>query len=213
MKQKIDFKILITIIVVSSAIGLVYNYFNTKGIGLLKEQKKIVWADDSLFQNDEPVQYKADTRNNNEINNKVIDSSKIKLEESKMISTEDKSMAMSDTSSIISKPAFIKLNQALKLYNSGGALFVDARDKWDFAEGHIKDAVNIPEYSFDKNNPILKTIPKNKTLVTYCGGDDCEMSEKLAEYLFELGYKKVFVFFGGWKKWQAANYPIETGEQ
>jgi len=98
------------------------------------------------------------------------------------------------------------------LYNSGRALFVDARDKWDFAEGHIKNAVNIPEYSFDKSNPILKTIPKNKTIITYCGGDDCEMSEKLAEYLFELGYEKVFVFFGGWNEWQAANYPTETGE-
>ncbi len=213
MKQKIDFKIFLAIITLSSAVGIAYNFFNPRGIGFLKEQKEIVWANDSLFQNDEPVLFKSDTRSKNKIDKDISDSSKMEAEKTKVDPTEDKSMAMSDTSAIISKPAFIKLNQALKLYNSGRALFVDARDKWDFAEGHIDRAINIPEYSFDKNNPILKTIPKNKTLVTYCGGDDCEMSEKLAEYLFELGYKKVFVFFGGWREWQTANYPIETGEQ
>ncbi|RJP67238.1 MAG: rhodanese-like domain-containing protein [Ignavibacteriales bacterium] len=211
MKLRINYRIFAAILILSSAIGIVYNLFNPKGIGLLREQKKIVWASDSLFQNDETVQLKADTRNTDEIN-KAIDSSKIKLEKSKVISLEDKSLTKPDTLLKTSKPTFIKLNQALKLYNSGRALFVDARDKWDFADGHIKGAINIPEYSFDKSNPVLKSIPKNKTIITYCGGDDCEMSEKLAEYFYELGYKKVFIFFGGWNEWKAANYPTETGE-
>jgi rhodanese-related sulfurtransferase len=211
MKQKINYKIFVAILLLSSVIGLAYNYFNPKGIGFFREQKKIVWAPDSLFQNEETVHLKADTRNTDEII-KAIDSSKIKLENSKVISAEKKSVIKPDALQKTSKPTFIKLNQALKLYNSGRALFVDARDKWDFAEGHIKDAVNIPEYSFDKSNPVLKTIPKDKTIITYCGGDDCEMSEKLAEYFSELGYKNVFIFFGGWNEWQAANYPTETGE-
>ncbi len=212
MKLRINYKIFAAILLLSSVIGLAYNYFNPKGIGFLREEKKIVWAPDSLFQYDETVHLKADTRNINEIN-KAIDSSKIKLEKSKAISSEDNSVTKADTLPKTSKPTFIKLTQALKLYNSGMAHFIDSRDKWDFAEGHIKGAINIPEYSFDKSNPILKSIPKNKTIITYCGGDDCEMSEKLAEYFYELGYRNVFIFFGGWNEWQAANYPTGTGEK
>ena len=85
----------------------------------------------------------------------------------------------------------------------------DNRD--DYNNGHISGAINIPEYNFDKSNPVIKTIPKDKTIVSYCDGDDCEMSVKLADNLFNLGYEKVYIFFGGWKEWKKAGYDM-TGK-
>lgn len=207
MKNKINYKVFAAIIILSSAIGLIYNALNFKGIELIRKPKEVAWASDSLFQNSDSTIIKSSTNSDVQSQKKQIDSSVIKPIKNKEI------IANYDSSTKIIKPVFIKAEQAYKLYKQGKTLFVDARDKWDFADGHIKGAINIPEYSFDKSNPILKTIPKGKIIVTYCGGDDCEMSEKLGDYLFELGYKNVFIFFGGWKEWQAANYPSGAGEE
>jgi len=195
MNQKVSYKTIIVIIIASSCIGLVHNFFNSKGIPLIAKEKKIEWVNDSLIQNN-------------------IDSSSLSaLNNPAQLKKEDKNSELSKKEIVLkptpSKPTYINLKQAYKLFLSKKVLFIDARDKWEFADGHISGSINIPEYNFDKNNQNLLNIPKNKTLITYCDGDDCEMSSKLAENLFNIGYKNIFIFFGGWKEWINAGYRIE----
>lgn len=107
----------------------------------------------------------------------------------------------------------IELAQALELFNQNNAVFIDARDQWDFAESHISGAINIPEFSFTKDDSVLKNISKDELLVVYCGGDDCDISKRLTKDIVELGYKNAYVFLGGIKEWNEANLPTEGGKR
>lgn len=106
----------------------------------------------------------------------------------------------------------ITLDQAIKLHSNQNTIFVDARDKWEFSESHIKGAINIPQYSFEPNITDLSTISKDKVIIVYCSANDCSMSKQLTEQLLILGYNKVYVYLGGITEWTDAKLPIETSE-
>ena len=222
MLPKTNYKTVFVIIILSSLIGLLFNFFYTRGIPLIRKVKEIAWVKDSVLQ----LTYLDSLSSNS---NSTADPGKKKEEMEpkkwKMVNGKEKTFLVTKHSDIaiseeklkgvnpvekLKKPSFITLNQAYKLFKTGNVLFIDARDKWEFGDGHIAGAINIPEYNFDKSNPVLKTIPKDKTIVSYCDGDDCEMSVKLADNLFNLGYKNVYIFFGGWKEWKKAGYAVSN---
>ena len=105
----------------------------------------------------------------------------------------------------------LDLAQTINLFNQNVAIFIDARDQWDFSEAHIEGAINIPEFSFAKDDKVLKSISPDKLLVVYCDGDDCDTSKRLANEFVKLGYKNVYVFLGGIKVWKEAQLPIGRG--
>jgi rhodanese-related sulfurtransferase len=107
------------------------------------------------------------------------------------------------------EPALIKLEEAYNLYSSGKVIFIDARDQWDFNDGHIKGALNIPEYKYDIEMPIVKALNKNFSFVIYCGDIECDVSKRLAIELSKIGFKNILILEGGWTKWIELNYPIE----
>ncbi len=105
-------------------------------------------------------------------------------------------------------PQFISLDEARALHENQSAMFIDGRHAYDFGLGHIKGAINIPLSEFEVAVPLLSSIPKDQTLVTYCDGAECNSSIELAVKLDSLGYPNVRIFFGGWKEWQSANLPV-----
>ncbi|MBK7106744.1 MAG: rhodanese-like domain-containing protein [Ignavibacteriae bacterium] len=105
----------------------------------------------------------------------------------------------------------INISQALELHNKKSAIFIDARDQWEFSESHITRALNIPEFSFSNNDKTLSNISKKSTLVIYCDGDDCDTSKRLAKQISELGYENIYVFLGGMKLWMEAELPTSKG--
>ncbi len=106
----------------------------------------------------------------------------------------------------------ITLAQALQLLENENSVFVDSRDKWDFADAHIKGAINIPQYSFEPNVTDISSLTKENIIVIYCGGDDCNMSKRLTEQFLNLGYSKTYVYLGGITEWMEAKLPTETSE-
>jgi rhodanese-related sulfurtransferase len=109
------------------------------------------------------------------------------------------------------RPRLIDFDEAYRLYEEGNALFADARHEDDFAMGHIKGAILLPLSRLEENPQLLKGVPKDKVIVTYCGGVDCALSIDVGEKLAALGYTNVLVYFAGWLDWQQKNLPIETG--
>ncbi|MGD8306004.1 MAG: rhodanese-like domain-containing protein [Ignavibacteria bacterium] len=105
----------------------------------------------------------------------------------------------------------ITLNQAYELYKEN-AIFIDARDLVEFEIGRIKNSVSLPYTEFDKYKSVLDTISFETPVVAYCDGKECDLSILLGDKLFEMGYKEVYIFYGGWVDWQMANYPIEYDE-
>jgi rhodanese-related sulfurtransferase len=194
--MNIKFKDIVIIIVTSSVIGFAYNWLNPSGIPLIKKERVINFEEDGLTNSIRDNEFidESQSNNHNEIegNNNHSDNTpaNISLEE-------------------FSEPIAIKLSRALDLYEKG-IIFIDARTKEEFAEGHIKGAVNIPFYESEHYNHVLDKIDKSKIVVTYCSGSDCDLSIMLGDELFEKGYKKVYVFYGGWDDWLKSGYPTES---
>lgn len=106
-------------------------------------------------------------------------------------------------------PSMIHLEEARRLYDLNQALFVDSRHAFDFEKGHIRGAVNVPLASFEEKRELVRALPKDKVLITYCDGADCNSSIELAVKLQEAGFSGVKVFFGGWYEWLAQSLPVE----
>ena len=104
----------------------------------------------------------------------------------------------------------IDIEDAKYLYDSGRAIFVDARGANEYAEAHIKGAVNVPVNATPADIAKLKDQLTGKIIVTYCHGIGCHLSDKSAYLLYDAGYRKLAIFFGGWPKWNQNKYPITT---
>lgn len=194
----INYKNILLIVAASSLIGLAYNALNPKGIPLVKEERIL------HFENE---------------NSEIKDSRLLELPDSEDIET-DTDMKIRKENSIVeeliddtpkpfSQPVAIKLSRAYDLFKQG-VKFIDSRSTVEFAEGHIKNAINIPFYESEKYDDVLNKIDKNEILVTYCSGEDCDTSILHGDELFDKGYKRVYIFYGGWNDWLDAGYPIES---
>jgi rhodanese-related sulfurtransferase len=103
----------------------------------------------------------------------------------------------------------ISLEKAKELYESQNALFIDARHDFEYKMGHIHGAIDIALKEIDTRRIRLEGTPKEKTLIVYCDGVECNSSIELALKLMELKFTNVKVFFGGWQEWKANNLPID----
>jgi rhodanese-related sulfurtransferase len=103
----------------------------------------------------------------------------------------------------------ISIEKAKELYESQGALFVDARHDFEYKMEHIHGAINIALKEVDTHRILLEGTPKEKILIVYCDGVECNSSIELALKLMELKFTNVKVFFGGWQEWKANNLPID----
>jgi rhodanese-related sulfurtransferase len=106
-------------------------------------------------------------------------------------------------------PELVSLDEAQRFHRQGSALFVDARQGADFSAGRIAGAISVPLQQFHAKHPVLALIPRDRTIITYCDGAECNSSVELAALLRAAGYTNVKVFFGGWREWLAHGQPTE----
>jgi len=105
------------------------------------------------------------------------------------------------------------LEQAYALHQEGKTLFVDARAPEEFAELHIAGAVNLPPDSLKTGEgQALAGSAKDRPIVVYCGQVACDAALKVAEELQSQGYTRVVAFLGGFRAWDEAGYPADTGK-
>ena len=108
----------------------------------------------------------------------------------------------------ISSPMVVDLAFSKHYFNSGSAIFIDARDTEDFKNGHIKNSINIPYDYYEDYEEIIDGLDDASIYIIYCSGGECSLSIDLADYLFsEKLFEKVLVFEGGWPEWKEAGYP------
>jgi rhodanese-related sulfurtransferase len=112
----------------------------------------------------------------------------------------------------LDQPIEVKLAYAKRFFDAGGALFVDAREAAEYAEGHIAGALSVPFDDAVKNPALLNPFKQaGKPLILYCSGGDCELSKDLAKNMLADGIRKVLVFTDGLPAWKAAGYPMDAG--
>jgi rhodanese-related sulfurtransferase len=112
----------------------------------------------------------------------------------------------------LDRPLQVDLGATRRFFDAKAALFVDAREADEYAEGHIPGALSLP-FDTSVTDPVaLEALdPAGKALIVYCGGGTCELSMNLAFALVQAGHKKVLVYMGGYPEWQGAGLPVEKG--
>jgi len=110
-------------------------------------------------------------------------------------------------------PPFVSLDEAAAKYQSRKAIFIDSRDPEDFEHSRIKGAINLPyDYLEDYWDEVIPTIPKDREVIIYCSGTECELSLFLARDMVYHGYENVYIFYGGWREWERARLPMEGSD-
>jgi rhodanese-related sulfurtransferase len=113
----------------------------------------------------------------------------------------------------------VTAEQARKMAESGVPL-IDTRVGNEYADAHIKGAVNLPYKeksaklaSFDSREDrfdLAKLPPaKGAPLIFYCNGPECWKSYKASKVAADAGYTQVQWLRGGFPEWKAKGLPVE----
>jgi rhodanese-related sulfurtransferase len=107
----------------------------------------------------------------------------------------------------------ITIQEAEDLWAAGEVVFFDARPESPFREGHVPRARNLPATESKlKIPPNFLELPRERTLVVYCEGGDCQSSLALAKILHDEGFKDIRVMTGGWEEWKNSGLPEDKGD-
>jgi len=102
------------------------------------------------------------------------------------------------------------LMQVKEMYDRKEAVFVDARDEFAFAGGHIRGALSLPLGQFEaKSAEFAGKVPFTAEVVVYCNGYGCHDSMTVGKKLMSKGYRQVYVFEGGYPEWKDGKLPVE----
>lgn len=106
--------------------------------------------------------------------------------------------------------AYVK--QAIGNGTRSGAkvLLIDARPNPKYLGGTIPSALNIPDTQIEKYIGQLDKTPKDKEIIVFCGGWDCEKSPIVAGYLKGKGFTNVKLYQAGEPEWATKSY-LEVG--
>ena len=109
--------------------------------------------------------------------------------------------------------------KAKSLFDAGTTV-IDARVANEYAEAHIKGAINVPykeksakaaNFDASQDSVDLSKLPADKSagIVFYCNGEECWKGYKEASAAIKAGYKTVYWFRLGFPEWKAKGYPVE----
>lgn len=112
------------------------------------------------------------------------------------------------------QPLQVGLATVVRLVEARSALVVDARERSEFAAGHIPGAVNLPyDEAIRDPAPLAKLDAGGHPILVYCSGTRCDASRMLAEMLVrDFGKRNVLIYEGGFTEWAAAGKSVARGE-
>jgi len=103
----------------------------------------------------------------------------------------------------------ISIDEVRRKLETGKAKLIDVREDSEWAAGHARGAQHLGKGVIERD--IEQSVPdKNAELILYCGGGF--RSALATDSLQEMGYTNVVSMAGGWRGWQAAGGPVETGK-
>jgi rhodanese-related sulfurtransferase len=105
--------------------------------------------------------------------------------------------------------ALIDVNEARRLYGDGQTVFVDARNQQDYAKGSVRGSVFLPpDDVHERFVAVQSLLPEDSPIVLYCYGPECDMAERVAEFLGQLGYRKMMIMTDGFAAWERSGFPV-----
>lgn len=124
------------------------------------------------------------------------------------------SAAMAETPDNLKGATLVDAVKAKSLIDAGGVKVIDSRTAIEYAEAHIKDAINVPykeksakaaDFDASQDSIDLSKLPadKNTAILFYCNGAECWKGYKSSHAALKAGYKTVYWFRLGLPEWKA----------
>lgn len=112
----------------------------------------------------------------------------------------------------VGRPVQIELDAVRMFVEAGGAFLIDARDPYEYEEGHLPGSINLSYETAISDPALLESLDTGgRPIIAYCGGGDCEVSYSLALELVAIGHERVAVYVGGFPEWQENGLTVATG--
>ena len=99
----------------------------------------------------------------------------------------------------------IKPQEAVRLINHEGAIPLDVREDKEYHEGHILNALHIPNGLIEKRLAELESY-KAQPLIVYCRSG--QRSAQASVVLRKQGFEHVYKLSGGMIAWRGADLPV-----
>ncbi|MEY3312747.1 MAG: hypothetical protein RLZZ578_267 [Bacteroidota bacterium] len=192
---------ILIILAISTVLAFWFNGLsNPKGISLIREERVLETASDDEFEQliDTSTIVKAQQQT-------PVDTLPIKRDTAKLPTPVQKQLAEKVTPIEEQGPVkakAINYSQVKKLMADPTVMILDARNEHEFSEGHLPNSRNIFALEFERYIPELIGMNKDIRIIVYCGGGQCELSHELSNNLIGLGFKKVYIYLGGWDDWK-----------
>lgn len=204
MEWKSILKDTLSVCVVASLLGLAYNFYSDHTLPIFHEDKKLDYVDENaLFGNNNPIDTTGTHTVTTENAREIIDSLKEKQTPADTLKkpAETKNEQVTDVQS--PKSHFINLKLFKKYISDPRIVLIDARSPEVYSEGHIGKAKNIFPLAEDRDKYLtsLMMLPRDKTIIIYCDGGNCDLSDHVYEDLKNFDYHNVFIYQGGWEEW------------
>ena len=108
----------------------------------------------------------------------------------------------------------ISTEDASKLINDPLNVFIDTREEKDYMKDHVAGAFSLsPEEKEIRFPSVEPMITSGARLIVYCYGPECDMAEKVAAFLIDLGYPNIAIMQEGYLEWEKRGFPIESSDR
>lgn len=124
-----------------------------------------------------------------------------------------------DTPAMLAGTTLVTAEQVKDLMAKGVPV-IDTRVANEYAEAHIKGAINVPykeksaksaDFNASEDSFDISKLPtdKNADVIFYCNAGSCWKSYKASAVAVKAGYTKIHWFRGGYPEWKGKGLPTE----
>jgi rhodanese-related sulfurtransferase len=107
---------------------------------------------------------------------------------------------------LFSKPTVVEVSpEQTKMKQQAGAIILDVRERYEWSDGHIPGAINIPLGSLAKR---LQELDASQEIITVCHRG--RRSITAAVILLRAGFIQVSSMAGGMGIWMVHDYPVRA---
>lgn len=108
----------------------------------------------------------------------------------------------------------IDLAEARRLHAQSASRFVDPRSSEEFAQGHIRGAINLQVAQVTELKTDMEpSVARAKHVVVYGNNPGSAVGRVVAKRLMVAGHKGVRLYLGGLDEWRANGLPIDPANQ
>jgi rhodanese-related sulfurtransferase len=95
----------------------------------------------------------------------------------------------------------INLEQIRQHVENRTAVLIDARSPENYANGHIRGAINLPAGTMHASFPKFKQdVAPDQFIIIYCASSTCGAGDMVYDYLATQGYTNMRVYKPGWQR-------------